>query len=238
MKQTKYNRWKHVAISFIIVTIIMTAFTGILFMKSGYAQRIAIKIGWGIYNPSGRESNVINGWNSALDDFSSEIVFLGDSIVYGGEWDTYFPEKSVCKLAVPGDSIEQVLYRADMVKKLDPSKVFILVGVNNVSRGNYEKTIEDNYSQLLDVLSDIECEIYVQSILPVRKPSKVDNNRINTANEIIHRLADKYNCTYIDIHTSFLNEDGEMKQELTKDGVHLNEDGYKVWIEQIRDFVF
>lgn len=191
----------------------------------------------GGYSPSGRESYLIEAWSGALDDFDTDVVFLGDSITYGGDWEEYFPELSVCKLAVPGESIEQILYRADMIEKLQPQKVFVLAGVNNISRGHYEDTIKKNYSLLLQELSEMNCEIYVQSILPVRTPSEVDNSRIDIANEIIEGLANDYGCVYIDIHTAFLDENSEMKEELTKDGIHLNENGYAVWIEQIESYV-
>lgn len=96
----------------------------------------------GGYSPSGRESYLIEAWSGALDDFDTDVIFLGDSITYGGDWAEYFPELSVCKLAVPGESLEQILYRADMIEKLQPQKVFVLAGVNNISRGHYEDTIK------------------------------------------------------------------------------------------------
>ena len=124
-----------------------------------------------------------------------------------------------------------------MVEKLAPQTVFLLAGVNNVSRGHYEETIRENYSLILQGLSDMGCTIYVQSILPVREPSSVDNGRIDIANKIIEELAAEYECEFIDIHSVFLDENDEMKEDLTKDGVHLNENGYAVWREQIEDYV-
>lgn len=234
---TVENKWKKVAILFIVLFIVFSVISGFLFMKTSYPSRIATKMGIGGYSPSGRESYLIESWSGALDDFDTDVVFLGDSITYGGDWEEYFPELSVCKLAVPGESIEQILYRADMIEKLQPQKVFVLAGVNNISRGHYEDTIKKNYSLLLQELSEMNCEIYVQSILPVRTPSEVDNSRIDIANEIIEGLANDYGCVYIDIHTAFLDENSEMKEELTKDGIHLNENGYAVWIEQIESYV-
>ena len=61
----------------------------------------------------------------------------------------------------------------------------------------------------------------------------MDNERIEVANEIIEELALEYGCEFIDIHSVFTDENDELEQELTKDGVHLNDEGYTVWIEQI-----
>lgn len=140
-------------------------------------------------------------------------------------------------MAVHGESLDKILYRLDMVEKLEPGKVFLLAGVNNVSRGHYEETISEYYSLILQDLRDMGCTVYVQSILPVRDPSNVDNGRIDIANEIIEELAVEYECEFIDIHSAFIDENGEMKEELTKDGVHLNENGYAVWREQIEKYV-
>lgn len=139
---TVENKWKKVAILFIVLFIVFSVISGFLFMKTSYPSRIATKMGIGGIGPSGRESYLIEAWSGALDDFDTDVVFLGDSITYGGDWEEYFPELSVCKLAVPGESIEQILYRADMIEKLQPQKVFVLAGVNNISRGHYEDTIK------------------------------------------------------------------------------------------------
>ena len=136
------HRWKKVAIVFIVLFISISVISCFLFMKTNYPTRIATKIGIGGYSPSGRESYLMEAWSGALDDFDADVIFLGDSITYGGDWAEYFPELSVCKLAVPGDSLEQILYRADMIEKLQPKKVFVLAGVNNISRGHYEYTIK------------------------------------------------------------------------------------------------
>lgn len=164
-------------------------------------------------------------------------MFLGDSITAGGDWNAWFPDISISELSVPGDSLEQILYRIDMIGALEPQKVFLLAGVNNISRAHYEDTIRNTYSLILRKLNTMACEIYVQSILPVREPSKVDNNRISQANEIIKELAMEYECEYINLHNVFTDTNGEMKKELTTDGVHLNEHGYAVWLEQIKDYI-
>ena len=39
-------------------------------------------------------------------------------------------------------------------------------------------------------------------------------------------LANNYGCTYIDIHFAFAVDSGEIKAELTREGVQLSEVGY------------
>ena len=35
----------------------------------------------------------------------------------------------------------------------------------------------------------------------------------------------------------FINKEGKMKKELAKDGLHLNQNGYERWCNQIKDIV-
>ena len=41
----------------------------------------------------------------------------------------------------------------------------------------------------------------------------------------------------IDLYSLFVDNDGRMKEELSKDGVHLNDEGYKVWANHVEKFV-
>tara|TARA_Y100000996_G_scaffold212655_1_gene167024 strand:+ start:388 stop:504 length:117 start_codon:yes stop_codon:yes gene_type:complete len=35
----------------------------------------------------------------------------------------------------------------------------------------------------------------------------------------------------------FINKEGKMKKELARDGLHLNQNGYEKWCNQIKDLV-
>lgn len=238
MKSKSENRkWKQTTVIFIILTIVSMITSVFFFTKTDYWDRIVTKLGWGGYNPSSREEYIIDGWSASLAYFDADVYFLGDSITYGGDWASYFPDSTVCKLAVPGDDIAQVSYRADMAVNSQTRKVFVMVGVNNLSRGNFEKSIANDYEILIEKLKMCDCEVYIQSILPTREPSEVDNKRVARANEIIKEIAEAKGCIYVDLYSAFLDGNHEMDKSLTKDGIHLNENGYKVWVEQIRDLV-
>ena len=44
---------------------------------------------------------------------------------------------------------------------------------------------------------------------------------------------DRIDYNYIDIHSQMKDDKGELKQEITGDGLHLNAEGYKIWKAQI-----
>jgi lysophospholipase L1-like esterase len=123
-----------------------------------------------------------------------------------------------------------------MVETVGATKVFILAGVNNISRGNYDKTIAREYEQLLAELLEMNVEIYIQTIMPVRDPSKVSNGRIRKANEIIVELANNYGCHIIDTYSFMVDENGELKEEYSRDGIHLTSDGYEQWYANLQEY--
>ena len=70
---------------------------------------------------------------SKLPITSKDIVFIGNSITNGAEWSELFPEKKVKNRGISGDTPEGVYDRLDPVVKGKPAKIFILIGVNDIS---------------------------------------------------------------------------------------------------------
>lgn len=81
-----------------------------------------------------------------------------------------------------------------------------------------------------------ECEFYLQSLLP----SNLDKDKVFSLNYAYRNLSEKYdNCTYVDLHSLFLNSNGDVRKEcFGMDAVHLNGEGYTVWINEISELVY
>lgn len=54
-------------------------------------------------------------WTKCLSLLSADVVFLGDSITAGGEWQTYFPFLDTINLGVVGDTTDGLLRRVEQV---------------------------------------------------------------------------------------------------------------------------
>ncbi|MCH1941108.1 GDSL-type esterase/lipase family protein [Holdemania massiliensis] len=217
-------------ISTVLLLCISIAFIAIGWIN--YGDRVLKKFGLAEYEMPLREQNIILGWNKSLNGYTADIVFFGDSITYLGDWGKYYEDLNVCNLSVSGDTIINATYRATMVEKLNPKKIFIMIGVNNLDEVN-------EYSELLaPFLAIPDVEIYVQSILPVRSPSKISNQKIENANIIIQGISEEYGCIYINLHNAFSDINGELRQEFSKDGIHINEKGYELWTTLINEYVY
>ena len=61
---------------------------------------------------------------------------------------------------------------------------------------------------------------------------------VSPDSEKSHRgFAEKHNLPYLDITSDFTNENGRLSADLTVDGLHLNNVGYKIWHNNIYDEV-
>lgn len=169
---------------------------------------------------------------------SADVVMVGDSLTMYGLWQEFFPNVVIANRGIGSDVSEGVLSRLDTVVGLRPSKVFLMIGTNDVSRGYDEADIVANMEAILETLeSELpDAQIYLESVLP-RLAKNAD--AIESLNVEYRRLADGYaNVTYVDLYPLYCDENGVPVSELfASDGYHMSGSGYALWVEQIREFV-
>ena len=187
---------------------------------------------------------VTDAWNRTLADLYADIVFYGDSLTAGGAWGEWYPGWTCVNLGVVGDTVDGLNSRFEQVEMLEPSKCFLMIGVNDLNYGAsvdftlpyYEKLLTD-----LDTLGqDTGLATYVLSVLPLREGETsypTTNSQIRQLNEGIAALAEQFGMTYVDLHPLFADEAGMLRQEYSFDGLHLNELGYQVWQEALAPYV-
>ena len=170
---------------------------------------------------------------------SKDIVFIGNSITNGAEWNELFPQKRVKNRGISGDTSEGVFDRLDAVVKGKPAKIFILIGVNDISQEIKVETIVLNMKRIVEKIQkeSPKTKIYIQSILPVNPDFEMFKGHmkpelIKEINQFYQNIAQEYKVNYIDLYSHFL-EDGtdKMNKKYTNDGLHLLGEGYLVWRE-------
>lgn len=184
-----------------------------------------------------------------------KIVFLGNSITQGLLRHTdKLLGNNIVNRGISGDHTNGVLARLKEVINYKPKAVFILIGVNDLfedNRSKPERTPEYIAKNILLICKEIKngskyTEIFIQTILPInneqylsKKPnikflfdnySPSINEQIDEVNKIIKSDS---SLNVINLHSAFLNEDLQLNQKFSTDGVHLNELGYQNWIDII-----
>lgn len=175
------------------------------------------------------------------------IVFLGNSITQAGEWSELFDDKKVINRGISGDVTYGVLNRLPFLLSQKPKKIFLAIGVNDIKRGTSVDDVSRNNERIIKVITERapHTKLYVQSILPVNEGmladiySKITNDRINKVNQKLKELTLKYGCVYIDLHkTDLKSADGQLKNELSTDGLHLQPIAYIIWANYLKSLKY
>lgn len=170
------------------------------------------------------------------------IVFLGNSITERGPWWELLPGEIVLNRGIGGDNTFGVLARLEGVAKTQPRKLFLLIGINDLSRGLPIPVILNNYRRILTYLrqNTAGTKIYVQSVLPLNEAVtqaaylKNKKDSIIILNRGIRQIATEFGLPYINLHPLFADNNGDLKKELTADGIHLRPPAYLLWVEYLR----
>lgn len=189
----------------------------------------------------------------------NKIVFLGNSITYSmRHWDKKFNVKNIVNRGISGDYSDGILERLDEIIYYKPLAVFLLIGLNDFFDDNTTRpgrTPEYVAKNILTAAKTIkqgspETKIFIQTIMPINNQQYLDekpqvnflwptyypsvNQQINATNKI---LKENHEFEIIDLHPLYLNNDQSMKRDLSKDGVHLNENGYNIWIDRVKPLI-
>ncbi len=172
-----------------------------------------------------------------------KIMMVGNSITEAGNWKKLVRDSSVINRGISGDVTFGVIHRMEEIVKREPSKIFLLIGINDLSRNTPDEVILENVFTIVSKIksSSPKTEIFVQSILPTNDSFKNLNKNfigkdthITTINAQLKRYADRMKYNFIDLYTKFLGKDGNMDAKYVTDGLHLNELGYQHWISILR----
>jgi len=169
------------------------------------------------------------------------IVFLGDSITEYGQWEEFTQHPKVINRGIAGDTTPNLLKRLDHIIELAPTKIFLMIGINDFLFFNRHDIIK-NYQKIVDRLHIglPNTQVYVQSILPINPTIRrivVDNEEVRLLNKDIQQLAKGKQFTYIDLHNLLKDANGNLDARYTLDGIHLKGAAYQIWKREIEDFL-
>lgn len=167
------------------------------------------------------------------------IVFLGDSLTDYCNWEELFQNSKIINRGINGDKINGVMQRLNSIVATKPSKIFLLIGINDLDE---EKPINEVVSAYTILVSQIkenqpETKLFLQSLLPTDNRERLKNHKIIQFNEQIKAIAQDFGLDYIDLFTPFANEANKLNPTFTFDGLHLNGKGYLVWKKEIEELV-
>lgn len=175
----------------------------------------------------------------------NDVIFLGNSITSRAQWNELLGLPTARNRGISGDTTFGILERLHEVTEGYPAQIFLLIGINDISRNVPDAIILRNYETIIDRIQkeSPNTRLVVQTLLPVNSDFGEyerhyhKDEHIANVNVGIRELAKKYSLTLIDLHPLFLDGSGKLKAEYTDEGLHLNEKGYIHWASILRSFV-
>jgi lysophospholipase L1-like esterase len=175
-------------------------------------------------------------------------VLLGDSLTLWFPPELLGGNRSWLNQGISGENTSGLLKRLNLLTDLKPQTIVVMVGVNDLIKGNADETVITNYQKLIDELKaqHPKAEIVMQSLLPHggdrvtvddrEQVLKVSNERIVQINRKLKDLAVQREVKFLDLHPVFVDAEGLLRSDLSTDGLHLNNQGYTSWQAALQTF--
>ncbi|MGJ3246056.1 MAG: GDSL-type esterase/lipase family protein [Elainellaceae cyanobacterium] len=164
-------------------------------------------------------------------------VMVGDSLSLWFPNDRLPRSRFWLNQSISGDTTEGLLGRLHLFNQTRPDTIHVMVGINDLRRGASNQTVLNNLRQIMRQLrhNHPHAQIFVHSILPTRL-SAIPSDRIQSINAQLGAIANQESVSYLDLYAYFSDGQGELRPELTTDGLHLNAYGYALWQTALRQF--
>ena len=169
-----------------------------------------------------------DGWGSG----HGTLVLVGDSLTQGGDWEAWMPGEEILNLGVAGDTSDDVVARLGDVVESGPALVALLIGTNDLAwRRSVEHVVRNVETILVTLRKELpEVRILVQSVMP-RGHEFAD--QIRDINRHLWQFAPTVHAAWLDLWPAMALEDGELNPAYTDDRLHLNAEGYRVWLGEL-----
>lgn len=180
-----------------------------------------------------------------------KILFLGDSITHGWEWNKdarklfkeNFAPYNTLNLGCNGDRTEYTLWfveKSGILDHIRPQLVVMMIGTNNLSRSYSPEAVARAIGMIKENLRKRypEAKILLYGIFPREAdPAHPLRLLIARTNEIIASYADNKQVFYEDIGPYMLNRHAHLHRSMMGDLLHPKLPGYVIWKDSIMKYV-
>ena len=167
-----------------------------------------------------------------------QIVMVGDLLTEFAPWKGLFPNEEIANYGISGDTVEGVLARVPSILASQARKVFLMIGINDLRKGQSVSSIIPTYRSLVEALGRDGAHVFVQSALCT---SATDlNMRVSELNAELRMFCTMTpeRCEFIEVIDAVCPPNqSPVDSSLTVDGLHLGPSGYERWRNSIARYV-
>lgn len=170
-----------------------------------------------------------------------DLLLIGDSLIQEYPHDEMFKEVTVLNRGIGGDTTDGVLQRLDpSLGHHSPRTIVLLIGTNDLGLGKKSvNAITENIAAIANALINKQpkATIHVMSLLPVNETVDAftvgvrTNDALDAINARLKTLKTRYK--FHDVNRFFKDEHNRLKTTLTRDGLHINVEGYRLLTDYI-----
>lgn len=228
----KSNLWKILSLILFLIIILLV----FLYFSS---QKNTIEPNCEVINNNSDEEENEPDDNKIEQTKQERYLFLGDSLFYQYDISEYFKDYDVIDSGVDGVTARETLEDLDnRIYQYNPTTVFILLGTNDIGK---DYTPLETFEYLKNIVEKIkvdrpEITVNIMSLLPINNTDdpKVQswiyehrsNEKIDEVNQYLKEYCEKNELNYINVHDVLLGDDGQLKLNYTREGLHITEVGY------------
>lgn len=181
-----------------------------------------------------------------------QIVFAGSSLmeqfpIYEFIMDFNLPY-TIYNRGIGGYTTGEMLQVMDVcIYDLKPSVLFLNIGTNDLNGPDYSQPVlMERYEKILKGICQHlpDTRLYLMAYYPVNHQIEANpymkeifqyrtNERIRKANEGVRELAASYGAVYLDLNDAITDENGNLKEEITVEGMHMYANGYKQLLDRL-----
>ncbi len=184
----------------------------------------------------------LNKYKSLVLDYlfthkEAKILFIGDSITQLAEWKLLLHRFDVKNIGIGGYTTLNMISEGNIqkIKDSNAETYFVMAGINDMVIKNYDLDfIKSNYEKLIDtiLLEKPEKIILVSTLYQLENIHKQTIDQLNT---FLKSKSDSNNLIeFLDLNKE-LSTNEHLNAQYTYDGIHLNDEGYAIWIKLIED---
>ncbi|MEJ2765274.1 GDSL-type esterase/lipase family protein [Photobacterium sp. MCCC 1A19761] len=158
----------------------------------------------------------------------ADVVMFGDSITEWGMWSEMFPGIKLANRGLAGDTTRGMLCRIDTTLQLQPQRVFVMAGINDLAQDETVEAVFGRYEEMLEFWQQHAIEPVVQSTLYVGSRLASLNPSVALLNQHLRQACHARGLRFVDVNAA-LSERQQLLAEHSRDDLHLNAVAYQKW---------
>lgn len=180
--------------------------------------------------------------NDSIWDSSKEtIVFTGSSSIrFWKDVQQRFPNEQILNAGFGGSQASDLLtHLEDLVIQYDPKRVFIYEGDNDIFLKKRPKEILQITEE---IVSRITQEVENSQVVLISAKPSLSRWKLRRKYKRLNKKLEKFatenkGIDFVDIWHPMLNGRRVKADIFVEDGLHMNDKGYDIWYDSLKDFV-